>query len=655
MKRHFIHDEFYISSRSEREHVATGVSLWDGFDRNFLARIASDKAFLPPVSRALRTVCDYTTRLRAWLHSSVRSADLSSILNMPALLLILIFLISAAASAQTPTPTPANEIKPETLENVPPVATEFQSDDKTLPDLGLVGVDMLRQRPLSTKDAIVMALENNKDIEVSRQNVRIAEFELQGARGYYEPRFTAQSYYESATVPNTSIFSANQKTTTGTFVGNTGLTAGFPRFGTILTGSFNNSRVTSDNPITILSPQFGTNLSFTFTQPIFRGLRFDQPRRVIEIAKRNLSLTDTQFRQRSIDIITNVQRAYWDLVYALRNLQVQRDGVRDAKEQLEHNKRLVDEGQLAPIDIVAAETQVANIEMGVYEALELVNRAENNLKNLISQNRSDEIWNESLVPTDPVDLDAPRTTLPEALGLALENRPEIELNDVQKDINAIDQRYYREQTKPQIDLTASYNSSGIGGSQNPNFLNPLTRSVCLNPQSPECIAAQQQQQAFLQSIGGAGTTFTDVFANKYPTFRVGLTFNLPLFGDKTAQANLGKSLVQSDQIKTQREQIEQIIQVDVRNALQAVRTSEARLRAAAISRGNSLKQYESEQRKLDEGQSDIYKVLERQTALMNAKSAELRAQTELNKAIADLQRATGNSLKANNVEARLRK
>ncbi|MET0752211.1 MAG: TolC family protein [Pyrinomonadaceae bacterium] len=593
-------------------------------------------------------------------------------------LFILILSLSAFAQAQdaaatpTPTPTPVVEdkqdVKPENLENVPAVAPQYQSDDKTLPDLGLVGVDMLRQRPLALKEAITMALENNKDIEVSRQNVRIAEFDLQSVRGVYEPRFTGQTYYERATVPNVSIFSTNKTTTTGSFGGNAGLTGYIPKFGTVLTATFNNTRLSSDNPISPLSPQFNSNLTFNVSQPLFRGRKFDQPRRVIEIAKRNLSLTDTQFRQRSIDIIVGVQRAYWDLTYALRNLQVQRDGVRDARQQLEHNRRLVDEGQLAPIDIIAAETQIANIEQGVYDALDTVGRAENTLKNLISQNKSDALWSESIVPTDSVELDAPRTTLPEALGLALENRPEIEVNNVQKDINALDQRFYREQTKPQIDLTASYSSSGIGGSQNPNFSSPFGQVVCdattLTPADYQaCLVRQQQaaaaqqatQAAFLNSIGGAGTTFTDIFSNKYPTWRFGVTFNLPLLGDKTARANLGKSLVQSEQIGTQREQIEQNIQVDVRNALQSVRTSEARLRAAAISRENSLKQYESEQRKLDAGQSDVYKVLERQTALMNAKSAELRAQTELNKAIADLQRATGNSLKANNVEARLRK
>ena len=128
-----------------------------------------------------------------------------------------------------------------------------------------------------------------------------------------------------------------------------------------------------------------------------------------------------------------------------------------------------------------------------------------------------------------------------------------------------------------------------------------------------------------------------------------------MFGDKTSHAQLGRSLVEGERLQTQREQIEQNIQVDVRNALQALRTAEARLRAAAIARENSVKQYDSEQRKLDAGQSDVYKVLERQTALTNARSSELRAQTELNKAIADLQRATGSSLKANNVEARLRR
>ena len=312
---------------------------------------------------------------------------------------------------------------------------------------------------------------------------------------------------------------------------------------------------------------------------------------------------------------------------------------------------------MAPIDIVAAETQVANFEQSVYDALNTVGTAENTLKNLIAQNQSDLLWGKAVTPVDPVDLTPPITTLTQALDAAMQNRPELEINQAQKDINAIDQRFYKEQKKPQIDLVASYSAAGIGGSQNPNFSSPFASLCDPAVQSPAeyeaCILRLQAQQANIAAL--TGSPYSGIFSNKFPTFRVGVQFNLPLFGDKTARAQYGRSLVEGERLGTQREQIEQTIQVDVRNALQALRTAEARLRAAAIARENSAKQYESEQRKLDAGQSDIYRVLERQTALTTAQSNELRAQTELNKSISDLQRATGNSLKANNIEARLRR
>ncbi len=577
-------------------------------------------------------------------------------------LFAIILLVSSFgfAAGQTPTPTPTpipsetpvvddkQEVAPDKLQGVPTIAPNYSSEDRSLPDLGRVGVDMADQRPMTLNDAIRLALENNKDIEVTRKNVKIAEYDLIAARGVYQPRLTGQTFYERSTVPNVSIFSTNQTTTQGSLVGNAGVTGYIPSFGTVLRGDFNNTRLTTNNPISILSPQNNANITFSVTQPIFRGRSFDQNRRVIEIAKRNLSLTDVQFRQRSIEIIAAVQRAYWDLTYALRNLQVQRDGVKDAKDQLQHNRRLVEEGQLAPIDIVAAETQVANFEQAVYDALNVVTQSENSLKNMIAPNRSDALWSESVTPVDSVDIDPPLTTLTDALAAALQNRPELEINQAQKDINSIDQRLYRELKKPQIDLVASYSSAGIGGSQNPDF-NPNFPTACsVDPNSPAC----QQQQANLAAL--TGNPYSGIFQNKYPTFRVGVQFNLPLFGDKTAGAQLGRALVEGERLETQREQIEQNIQVDVRNALQTLRTAEARLRAAAIARENSVKQYESEQRKLDNGQSDIYRVLERQTALTSARSNELRAQTELNKAISDLQRATGNSLKANNVVTMLR-
>ena len=119
--------------------------------------------------------------------------------------------------------------------------------------------------------------------------------------------------------------------------------------------------------------------------------------------------------------------------------------------------------------------------------------------------------------------------------------------------------------------------------------------------------------------------------------------------NRTAEGQLAHAEIQGNQIATHRQQLEQLIQVEVRNALQSVTTAEARLRSAAVARENAEQQYESEKRRLDVGQSTVFLVLERQTALTIARGNELRAQTDLNKAIAELQRATGNSLGANNV------
>jgi HAE1 family hydrophobic/amphiphilic exporter-1 len=588
------------------------------------------------------------------------------------------FVLSSGVLAQTVVPTPSPVPSPEDTQNVPPdklqgvpdVAPDYRFDDRKMPDLGRVGVDMTEQKPMTLRDTLRLALENNKDIEVTRKNVRIAEFDFQAARGYYEPHFSGTSYYERAKTPSTSFFGGgpNGSTTQDNFVNSLQLDGYLSRQGTNYRVTANNSNVNTNNLFSTLNPLYTTNISFGLVQPLFRGRNFDAPRRAIEVAKKNLSLSDTQFRQKTIEIIASVQRAYWDLTFALRNLQIQRDAVRDAKDQLDHNKRLVKEGQLAPIDVIAAETQVANFELSVYDALDNVNRAENVLKGLISPNKNDAIWSVALVPVDPVDNDAPATGLEEALAAALQNRPEIQQNDIAKDINKLDQKLYKDQSQPQVDLVASYSLNGTAGSLNSSANNPFAGSselsrlkineiidrVNTTTPGPAITALPPPVAGTLPAnlIGGFGDVFGNILANRYPTFRVGLQFNLPLFGNKTVRAQLGHSLVEGERIQTQREQLEQVIQVDVRNALQTLRTSEARLRAAGIARENSEKQYESERRKLDEGQSTIFLVLERQTALANARGAELRAQTELNKAIADLQRATGNSLTANNIDVR---
>ncbi|MCA1555088.1 MAG: TolC family protein [Acidobacteria bacterium] len=501
--------------------------------------------------------------------------------------------VSEAQTTATPQATPSNA-QAETTLAVPSIAPEYRATlATTLPALERVGVNMAEQRPLALREAIELALKNGKDIEVARTNVRAAEFDLTAARGAYDPRLNTSTFYERTKTPVASFLGGG----TGGAVTQSGL-AGTMRFeGLAPAGGgnyrfdFSSSRVTTNSFFATINPQYPTAFTFAFAQPLLRGLRFDAPRRQIEIAKKNLSLTDAQFRQRAIETITGVQRAYWDLVFTLRNLQIQRDATRDARTQLEHNRRLVAEGQLAPIDIVAAEAQVAGFEQNVYVALDEVGRAENALKNLIAENRGSEVWNVALVPTDTVDVQPPSVALEDAMQAALTTRPELQQSDVAREINALDERLAREATKPQVDLIGSYGAVGLAGAFDPGrSVNPfsgandqlrarINQLSVLNGFEP--LPAPPVQTIPDTLVGGYGQSIANLGANRFNNYRVGLTVNLPL-RNRTAEAQLGRTLVERDRLRVQREQLEQLIQVDVRNALQVTRTAESATRSKPI-------------------------------------------------------------------------
>ena len=150
-------------------------------------------------------------------------------------------------------------------------------------------------------------------------------------------------------------------------------------------------------------------------------------------------------------------------------------------------------------------------------------------------------------------------------------------------------------------------------------------------------------------VGGYFKSLSNLATADYPTYRVGVTVSLP-FGNRTAKANLGRTLVEADQIRNQKAQQEQTIESDVRNALQALRSSEARLQAALATRQSAEQLYESEQRQFRAGTSTVFLVQQRQITLVTARGGELQAQTLLNKAVSTFQRATGSTLSANSVE-----
>jgi HAE1 family hydrophobic/amphiphilic exporter-1 len=337
---------------------------------------------------------------------------------------------------------------------------------------------------------------------------------------------------------------------------------------------------------------------------------------------------------------------------------VQIDAVKQARAQVESNRRLVEQGVLAPIDIVAAETQVAIFEQDVYTAQERVTRAENILKTLLLPDRSAPLWSRALLPTTDVNLAPPGVQLEAAVAAALANRPEIEQVETTAEINRINTRFFRDQTKPQIDLIAGYTAVGLAGTQSMLTPNPITSGNLLLQERVNLLSQLAGLPALPPPaplgtlpdnlIGGVNQSLSNLFGLDFTTARVGIRFSLPL-GNRTAEANLGRSLAEGRRIDNQRDQLRQTIEADVRNLLQAVRSAQARLSAAAAARSSAELQFASEQRRLQGGLSTVFLVLERQTELISARGRELQAQTDLNRAIAEFRRATGETLQFHNI------
>jgi len=540
----------------------------------------------------------------------------------------------------------------------PPIAPNYEAPSRPLPSAERVGVDVSNQLPLTLNDAIRMALKFSNDIDQSRIDVQIAEYNLKAARGIYDAVLSSESHYERSTTPTSSTLGGAGASGAVTQTDETGSArlGGFSPFGG---GSyqldFSSTRLTTTNQNVRLNPQFPTAATLTYTQPLFRGLRFDINRRNIEIARKNLSLSDAQFRQRAIDIIAQVEQSYWDLAFALRNLQVQIDAVKQARLQVESNQRLVAKGVLAPIEIVAASTQVTTFEQNVYTAQEAVTQAENTLKTLILPDRTEALWSRAITPVTPVNLEPPHVPLEFAVKAALDNRPELAQLRNNADINRINVRYLRDQTKPQLDLVGTYTTAGLAGipvqttgtttnSALTTRVNELSALAGLPPLASSTTTSTIPPNL----IGGYTKSLSNLIGQNYPTLRLGVRLSLPL-RNTTAEANLGGALALGNRLTDQFKQTEQVIEAEVRNAIQAVRSAEARLASAAASRNSAELQYASEQRQFRAGTTTVYLVLQRQTDLLAARGRELQAQTDLNKAISQLQHATGSTLSANNV------
>lgn len=549
--------------------------------------------------------------------------------------------MSLAVLAQTPSPTPLPTAQPTPVPS--PVQDPNFPDIKPqplppMPDLRRVGILQSNVLPLSMNDAIRRALQNNNDIEVARDDVRVAEQRLRALYGFYDPVFAVTPTIDQRITPVTSIFAGGG--TTGS-VKNTSLTVSpsiskfFQKGGGSYEVQFNNGRTSTNATNSTLNPFYSSNLTLLYTQPLLRNRKIDTNRHAILVQKKVLSQTDSDFRQRTIAIIAQAQAAYWNLVFALRNQQNQTDSLNLARQNLQNIEAQISAGAKAPLDRAQVLTDIANREGALYLATQSVSSAENTLKQIMLKDPASAEWTAQLVPTDSPVLDLSPVDLTAALDEAHKNRPELARLKFQKEINTIDLQYYRNLAKPQIDLTGALVTSGLAGAPATSLTPcppPAGTNACVNG----------------TYIGGYGQDIANMFKFKNREINVGVAISLPL-RNRTAKANIAAAEIQKEQLDASYRSEDQSIEMDVRNAAQSVDTAQKRVVSARLARESAEQQLAGEQKLFDVGRSTTFFLLQRQTELTAARTNEIQAETDYSKALADLQRATASTLRVNNV------
>jgi len=530
-------------------------------------------------------------------------------------------------------------------------------------NLNRVGVQTGQPIPISLNEAIRRSLESNNDIEVSRGDVRFQETQVRSLSGVYDPVFTFS--------PNFSRSSTTGSAATKDFRVNSNFGQFIERGGGNYQVFFNNQRtenafaqaqvssgaVTSGN-----SAIFSSSLGVNYTQPLARNFRIDSKRLAITIARKRLEQTDSDFRLQATSTVTSVQRAYWDFVFALRNQQNQVANVNLAKENLRQIEAKIEAGAAAPLEKAEVQTELANREGDLLLATQQVSTAENTLKQLILRDPLSPEWSQTFVPTDKPAFNLDPLSLDESMKDAMDNRFELRRLKLQKEINTEDIKYYKNQTKPQIDLNTTFSLDGLarGGTNSAtttnlitgtadlflfNNLNATRTSLALPVLvNPSVVIPASPSYLF----GGFNRSMANMFRTDAPNFSIGATISFPL-RNRTAKANLDGAQIQRDQLDAQLRGQEQTVIVEVRNAVQAVETSRQRVLTARRARESAEIQLDGERKLYDAGRSTTFLLFQRENALTNARNSEIRAETDYNKAIADLQRVTSTAFRANNI------
>ncbi len=562
---------------------------------------------------------------------------------------------------------------------------------------------------LSLNDAIALSLENNLDIAIARYNLNIADTDVLRARagasilgtpsgtvlntpgggvggigansgaasggtslgaggigagtnglvsstlgvgptiGPFDPVLTGTLQDDHLSQTATSIFQGVLPDTS--LVQNTG-TVNFAynqafHWGMNLSVGFNNQRQTTNSFFSSVSPALNSNFRATITQPILQGMGFAANTRFIRIAKNNREISDVAFRLQIIDSVDQIENIYWDLVYAYENARVQNESLAFAQKTLSDTKKQVEIGSLAPIEVVRAQSTVAQDQQLVTAAQTNLQLEQLLMKNALTRTLKDPaLATAEVIPSSTMDIPAQEPVVPteDLINDALRHRAELVESRIDLNSRDLSNRAVRSALLPTLNLFAYYGGAGVGGSQNP-------ANECSTPETelqrafgcaaPGPLSASNPEPIFPTTP--IGPTLNQLVDSTNPDKGIGLTLSIPI-RNRAAQAVQIRSELEFRQAQMRLQQIENQVGIEVRNAQYAVQQNRASVDSAKAALDLARESLDAEQKKYQFGTSTTTLVLQYQSQLATAESTLVNATVAYEKSRVELARATGTLL-----------
>jgi outer membrane protein TolC len=547
---------------------------------------------------------------------------------------------------------------------------------------------------LSLEDAIALALENNIDIEVARYGPQIAQSDFLRAKAGGLLRgvpsavaavansATSQSGSGSGqTGTGSSSASAGVGSSTGgTVITQTGtaipnldpsfyLAGGFghissPQTNTVTTGlssiaydyrsyqtgiqqsfltgstvslGYNQTHVAANNPLNDLNPNTSGAATLQFTQHLLQGWGLAVNNRNIRVAKNNLKFSDLSFQQQVTTTVAGVASLYWDLVSFVEDVKVKQTALDVAKRFYEDNKKQVEIGTLAPIEVVRAEANVAQAEQDVTNAETVLLQQETIVKDALSRNgvASPSVAAARVIPTDRLSVPEGEytTKLEELVDLALAGRPDLAQAKINVDNAKIGLSGSRSALMPSLDVQGTLTNNGLTGQVNTQELNGSPVPHQVDP----------------YFVGGQGNLMGQIVRRNFPNYSIGFQLSMPI-RNRSAQADFIRDALTVRQAELGEQQAIKSVRVNVQNAWIAVIQARARYRSVLKARMLQEQTLDAENKKYALGASTAFLVVQTQRDLATARANEVAALAGYSRSLVNLDLQTSQVLPRYHVE-----